>query len=886
MKPGQLLPLLLPFAAALLAAPAAGQYRDPEFRVPWIGYDVSVYPNGIETWASVLGDVNRDGALDLVATSWYANPTLSVLLGDGRGGFLPPTMLPIPLGSLDLELVDHEGDGDLDVYLVDTGQVWEGFTFSVYLNDGFGRFAFGASFGCGQGPSHLAVGDVNGDGVRDVVVAHDAYIVSGTSIAVVLGRAAGGFQGPQIIQLSGGTYDIELDDYDADSDLDLFVGHETNRITVLRNKGEGFDPPVVLTTIPGSALFSWPDLTLADADRDGDRDVFFSGYGLGEPSLGSGAVVLFRNLGGGSLGPVETIPTGPVSEGAVGVSVADVTADGWPDLLTGNYYFGWSLVTGNGTGGFGAPTEFRAGENAFAVRVGDLDRDTDLDVIVVAQQSMEACVHLNPGDGAFWKPTPIDLVPETLAPVSHSNLAVSDIDHDGDFDFVVGYSANFVMQTGISVRRNQGNGTFAAAQLYSTPLFPEDLILADLDGDTFDDVIWVETDFGIGTPRLRYKRNLGNGTFGTTTSLSAYCGQGVGLEALDVDADNDLDILVADCLESVYVHRNIGTGFAARQVHTVGVSPDALGGGDFDGDGFLDIVTNTGVQGYPEISIGNGNGTFQPPYTETAGRGTTEFDVADLDLDGVLDIAAAFLLDGDGASVLLGRGDGTFRPPANYHGTYSGISDDIEATDVDGDGYLDLLTTNHTSQDVSFWRNAGNGQYERLRRWGVSLPSESLFHGDFDGDGLADLAVLTEPDSPSQGWYYPAVVLLEGETAGFRDLGFALAGTHGQPRLDGVGPLVGGQPFSLVVENALEQTSCFHVIGSLRLDVPLLGGQLVPLPEFVIADTTDASGEASLGLTWPPGLPSGATFYAQTWVLDPAGPRGAAATNALEARQP
>ena len=882
----RMLPLL---PALLLAVPALAQFHDPEFDVPWVGYDVAVYPNGLETWASATGDVNGDGALDLVATSWHANPRLSVLLGDGRGGFLPPTMTAIPLGSLDLELLDHDGDGDLDVLLTDTGQFWEGVSFSLYRNDGFGRFTLAGSFACGQGPSHLATADFDGDGVLDVAVAHDRYISYGNSIAIVRGRAAGGYEPPVILQLQSGTYDIEAGDWDGDGDADLVVGHETNKVSLLRNNGAGFDAAVVLASIQPFSVFLYPDVVLEDLDRDGDRDVLFAGYGLSTLHQGvfHGAVVLYRNQGEAGFSAAQAVPTSPGTGGAVGVTVTDLTGDGWMDLLTADFYDGWSLVVGDGAGGFVPGVQRRAGQGPFSVRVGSLDGDADLDVVVVARESMEACVYLDAGSGLAADPTPIDLVPSTKAPVSHSDLAASDLDGDGDLDLVVGYSANFITETGISVRLNQGDGTFGPATLYPTPLFPETLILADLDGNGRDDVAWVETQFGLGTPRLRFKRNLGNGSFGTTTTLNgSYCGDGAGLAALDVDSDGDLDLVLADCLEEVYVHLNQGGGnFAGRLVHVVGTGPDAVAGGDLDGDGFLDLVTNTGIQGYVEVSMGNGDGTFQPPFTEASGRGTSAFQLADLDEDGVLDIAAAYQLDGDGATVLPGRGDGTFSPAANYHGTYCGVSDDVLATDVDGDGHLDLLTANHTSQDVSYWRNAGNGQFERLRRYGVSLPAQSLAHGDFDGDGVKDLAVLVEPDSPSTSWYYPAVILLRGRTPDFEDLGLALAGTHGEPRLTGSGQLFPGAPFSLDLAGAREQAPCFHVIGSLRIDHPLRGGTLVPLPEFVVPDQTDAMGRASFGLAWPLGLPAGTSFYAQTWIVDPGAVAGVAASNGLRATQ-
>ena len=66
------------------------------------------------------------------------------------------------------------------------------------------------------------------------------------------------------------------------------------------------------------------------------------------------------------------------------------------------------------------------------------------------------------------------------------------------------------------------------------------------------------------------------------------------------------------------------------------------------------------------------------------------------------------------------------------------------------------------AQDVAFWRGLGDGTFEELQRYGVGQQAWDLAFGDFTGDGVGDLAVLTGPFSPTNGWYYPGVVLLRG----------------------------------------------------------------------------------------------------------------------------
>ena len=71
----------------------------------------------------------------------------------------------------------------------------------------------------------------------------------------------------------------------------------------------------------------------------------------------------------------------------------------------------------------------------------------------------------------------------------------------------------------------------------------------------------------------------------------------------------------------------------------------------------------------------------------------------------------------------------------------------------------------------------------------------------------------------------------------------------------------------------------FHVLGTSRIDAPVFGGILVPWPTLLIPFTADPHGRAVLRLPVPPGIPPGATLYAQGWFLD--GAVNLAATNAL-----
>lgn len=121
------------------------------------------------------------------------------------------------------------------------------------------------------------------------------------------------------------------------------------------------------------------------------------------------------------------------------------------------------------------------------------------------------------------------------------------------------------------------------------------------------------------------------------------------------------------------------------------------------------------------------------------------------------------------------------------------------------------------------------------------------------------------------------------------DLGLGLAGTYAEPVLTGMGALLGGDPVTLVLSNALENTNAWLIVGFSEALAPFKGGTMVPslgLPGFYLALPTGPFGSQTLSDTWAPGVPSGLSISFQYWVADAAGPLGFAASNGLRATTP
>ncbi len=848
------------FAAALsflAAAAAPSKAGTPVFDVPWIGYDTAVYPEGVGPWASTVADFDGNGVPDLATVSFEGTAHLSVLLADGHGGYRPPATYPLLLESLGVVAGDFDRDGDVDIAVTDTDRFWGGSSVSLYTNDGKGRFQRTSVSSAGNtGPSGLTAADFDGDGWLDLATAHDAYIDCNNTMAVLRNDHNGAFGVAQVLTLDSCTRSITSGDLDGDGDPDAVVGHESNVFSVLRNDGGRLSVSAVIDGLPGGFFTELPSVHIADVDRDGDNDVLYSHRDTG--AFSDGEIGLWRNNGDGSFGPAEAIvlSTGNISaNGGVGTTTADVTGDGWPDILAATESgHTWFLVPGDGQGGFLPARPFRAGDTPVTVETADLDRDGDLEVVVVARGSQEACVYANPGDGQFVQPPVINMTSPSISPAFVTNLQAGDIDADGDLDLVVGYYSDFFNRRGISVRRNNGNATFGPIEDYTDQGFnhrPAYVRLGDIDGDGDLDLAWLDEN-----SRLKLRFNRGDGGFGAIVSARTL--QGAFLLLYDMDGDSDLDAVFPGFFE-VGISRNDGHGNFGEPAITGGFDsiPTVLALGDFNVDGVADLLTNTAVQGYAAISFGVGNGKFGQPFAVPTGRDVHAFAVGDVDRDGNLDFGAFYNLDEKGLSIRRGRGDGNFFPLQNYHGSrgFNDHTSSLLLADADLDGDLDALTANFSPQDFSLWLNQGDGVYARGLRYGVSENAYDIALGDFTGDGKQDVAVVSQVTFGS--WWYPGVTIFKGQTV-------APALVLGQSDLHQ------GQQATWTVTGAVPGETVHFALSLAGVGPgpcpPQLGGlcvDLIPPLRLLGSAVADGAGVAQLTVTVPDSAPEGSFAHAQ-----------------------
>lgn len=180
----------------------------------------------------------------------------------------------------------------------------------------------------------------------------------------------------------------------------------------------------------------------------------------------------------------------------------------------------------------------------------------------------------------------------------------------------------------------------------------------------------------------------------------------------------------------------------------VGRAPQAITGGDFNGDGLWDVATVNGTSDDVSVLLGNGNGTFRSGVSFGVGKIPLALVAEDMDNDGILDLVVA-LSGSDQVVVLKGDGKGLFR---KLSGKEAGKGTTfLAARDVNGDGWSDVVAVNsgrfgyYPPFNIAVLLNDGQGSlqapatYEKEGRDGM-FPTGVLVE-DMTGDGKPDITV-------------------------------------------------------------------------------------------------------------------------------------------------
>lgn len=167
---------------------------------------------------------------------------------------------------------------------------------------------------------------------------------------------------------------------------------------------------------------------------------------------------------------------------------------------------------------------------------------------------------------------------------------------------------------------------------------------------------------------------------------------------------------------------------------------------DFNHDGNLDVVVANGEQGI-SVFLGAPGGSFQPRVDIPTIWSAGDIVVADFNGDGHPDLAVAnwgyFPGTGRSVEIFLGNGDGTFQRPYEYE--VGNFPASVVAGDFNNDGIPDLATADVYDGKISILLGIGDGNFQPRRTFSTFTDNpSSVMAGDFNGDGLTDLLVQND----------------------------------------------------------------------------------------------------------------------------------------------
>jgi hypothetical protein len=578
-------------------------------------------------------------------------------------------------------------------------------------------FTFGApvNYPTGVHALSVAVADFNCDGVPDLAVAN----LGNNNVSILLGNGPtnpGTFQAAVNYPVGAGPRFIAAGDFNGDGRPDLAVANQDgNTVSILLAYPNGTFRPAV-----NYAVGLYPAcVVVGDFNGDGLPDLAVANYTSNNVSILLGTPT-------GTFAPAVNYFTG---SGPVSIAIADFNGDGRPDLVVTDYFNNTvSILRADPAhaGTFQTRVAFSVGSGPFFVAAGDFNSDGRPDLAVANITSNNISILLGNAAGGF-----VPAVNYFIGPgASPDFVAIGDFNADGNPDLAV---SNYTSGT-VTFFTGNGNGTFLAVVNQVVGTGPFCFALADLNGDGTPDL--ASANYGGGNVSVLLG-NTGGALFGAAVNYGA--GNGARSVAIaDFDGDGRPDLAVANqdgANVSILLAHPDGT-FRPAVNYDQGAVPISIAAGDFDGDGRLDLVTANYGTNDLTILLGNGDGTFfhQPTDSHHVGAGPTCVVVGDFDGNQFLDLAVTNYGDNN-VSILRGNGNGTFQAAEN-HAVGAGPS----SIAVMNSG-RDLAVTNTGSNNVSILRGDGSGGFLAAINFPVGLVPRSVAVGDFNADGVPDLAV-------------------------------------------------------------------------------------------------------------------------------------------------
>lgn len=387
-------------------------------------------------------------------------------------------------------------------------------------------------------------------------------------------------------------------------------------------------------------------------------------------------------------------------------------------------------------------------------------------------------------------------------------------------------NGNYILGTAPLVpgTTTSGGGLSAAvSQVLPTETGCLSAAVADINGDGKPDLILGNFGFDDGVYRNTVEVFLGNGdgTFVRMPSIALQLGV-TSISVADVNGDGKPDLVAFETLGALAfsgppppanssqhpqntIQILLGNGDGTFAMGQAIQNPNAtqlypllppsgqpfaaptVGIADFNGDGIPDLAIAEGLGPIVEVFFGNGDGTFKVGTITAAGLNPTGIAVGDFNGDGKPDLAVTqpVVSGSTNVIILLGNGDGNFTPAPSLTGV-GPVSSDIVSGDFNDDGLPDLAV--ESVGQINVFLGDGHGNFTQAPHspiLGTAQNGSVLAVGDFNGDGIADLVTSSNATHLSvllgngDGTFQPGVSVVASSLGGPAISGVALGDLNG-----------------------------------------------------------------------------------------------------------
>lgn len=391
-------------------------------------------------------------------------------------------------------------------------------------------------------PVSVAAGDINGDGNPDIVTADSSTAIN-DDISAFFGDGQGAFSDASNMIADQSPMSITAGDVNDDGVADVISGQDFPANLEVRLGPITPNLSFPFTTVSGPGLPATA-LTTGDFNHDGKIDVaaVTAGLGVSHVSIYAG------NGAGGFAAPMSY----PAGSGALSLTAADVNGDGKTDVITSNYFSDDISVLLQTDSGFAdaitvpLPQNRNGAVHATSVTAGDFNGDGHVDVVVSSENDSSASgvvtslvtSFIGDGTGAFAE------VQQLGVGAHPSSIVAGDFNHDGRLDVGVANRGS----NNVSLLLGTGTGQFEGGPSFSVGTGPTSLAVSDVNKDGLPDLVSANPDGDSVTVLLNTSRTSDTPPVASAKFYDVLGGTALSVAepgVLEGDTDADCDTLTA-----------------------------------------------------------------------------------------------------------------------------------------------------------------------------------------------------------------------------------------------------------------------------------------------------------------------------------------------------